>query len=54
MVVIGDGEEEIAHVYPITCVEMLSEEMLIALREGKIRTLLDTRSCERFEVESGN
>jgi hypothetical protein len=39
MVVDGDEEEEGAHVYPITCVELLSEEIWIALREGKIGTL---------------
>ena len=39
MVDIGDEEEEIAHVYPITCAELLSEENLTALREGKIGTL---------------
>jgi hypothetical protein len=27
MVVDGDDEEEGAHVYPITCVELLSEEI---------------------------
>jgi len=27
MVVDGDEEEEGAHVYPITCVELLSEEI---------------------------
>jgi hypothetical protein len=27
MVVDGDDEEESAHVYPITCVELLSEEI---------------------------
>jgi hypothetical protein len=39
MVVDGDEEEEGAHVYPITCVELLSGEIWIALREGKIGTL---------------
>ena len=39
MVVDGDEEEEVAHVCPITCVEPLSGECLIALREGKIGTL---------------
>jgi len=38
MVVDGD-EEEGAHVYPITCAELLSGEMLIALKEGKIGIL---------------
>ena len=39
MVVVGDEEEEITHVYPITCAELLSEEILIALKERKIGTL---------------
>jgi len=39
MVVDGDEEEEGAHVYPITCVELLSGDIWIALREGKIGTL---------------
>ena len=38
MEVDGDEEEEGAHVYPITCAELLSGN-LIALMEGKIRTL---------------
>ena len=38
MVVDGD-EEEGAHVYPITCAELLSGKMLIALKEGKIGIL---------------
>jgi len=39
MVVDGDEEEDVTHVCPIMCVELLSEEILIALREGKIGTL---------------
>jgi hypothetical protein len=40
MVVDGDEEEEeVTHVFPITCVEPLSEKCLIALRGGKIGTL---------------
>jgi hypothetical protein len=39
MVVDGDEEEEGAHVYPITCAELLSREFLVALKEGKIGTL---------------
>jgi hypothetical protein len=38
MVLVRDEEEEGAHVYPITCAELLSGEILIALRDGKIRT----------------
>jgi len=38
-VVDGDEEEEVTHVCPIMCVELLSGEILIALREGKIGIL---------------
>jgi len=34
-----EEEEEIAHVCPITCAELLSGEILVALKEGKIGTL---------------
>jgi hypothetical protein len=44
-----DDEEEGAHVCPITCAELLSGEILIALREGNWDTL-DTRSCGQLEV----
>jgi len=44
-----DEEEEGAHVCPITCAELLSGEILIALREGNWDTL-DTRSCGQLEV----
>ena len=42
MVVDGDEEEEEeedSYVCPITCVELLSKEIWIALMEGKIGTL---------------
>jgi hypothetical protein len=39
MVVERDEEEEGAHVYPIICAELLSGDCLLALREGKIKTL---------------
>jgi hypothetical protein len=39
MVVDGDEEEEDTQVCPITCVELPCGGILIALREGKIRTL---------------
>ena len=39
MVVDGDDEEEITHVCPIMCAELISGVMIIALREGKIGTL---------------
>jgi hypothetical protein len=44
-----DDEEEGAHVCPITCAELLSGEILIALREGNWDTL-DTQSCGQLEV----
>jgi hypothetical protein len=51
--VVDGDEEEDSHVCPITCVELLSEGMIIALREGKIKTLW-TPDHVQFEVESGN
>jgi hypothetical protein len=39
MVVDGDEEEKGAHVYPITCAELINGDFLVALREGKIGTL---------------
>jgi len=39
VVVDRDEEEEDSHVYPITCFELLSGGMILALREGKIRIL---------------
>ena len=38
MVVDGDEEEEGAHVYPVTCAELLNGKFK-ALMEGKIGTL---------------
>jgi hypothetical protein len=40
MVVDGDEEEYVTHVCPITCAELLSGEIFVALKEGKIGTLL--------------
>jgi hypothetical protein len=34
-----DGDEEGAHVYPITCVELLNGEIFYLPNEGKIGTL---------------
>jgi hypothetical protein len=50
MVVDGDKEEEVAHICLIMCAELLSEEILIALKEGKIGTLwtpdhVDNQRC---------
>jgi hypothetical protein len=39
MVVDEDEEEEITHVCPIMCAELIRGVMIIALREGKIGTL---------------
>jgi hypothetical protein len=54
MVVDGDGEEEGAHVYPIACAELLSGENFNCFEGRQNWDTLDTRSCGRFEVESGN
>jgi hypothetical protein len=54
MVVDGDEEEEeITHVCPITCVELLIGEMIIALREGKIGILWTPNHVDelRWRVE---
>jgi hypothetical protein len=51
VVVDRDEEEEGAHVYPITCAELISGIFfLVALKEGKIRTLwtpdqVDNQRC---------
>jgi hypothetical protein len=49
-----DGDEEVTHVYPITCVELLSRGMLISLKKGKIRILWtpDHMNDLRWRVES--
>ena len=39
MVVDGDEEKEGAHVYPITCAELLNGEIVYLPNEGKIGTL---------------
>jgi len=54
MVVDGDEEEKVSHVYQITCVELLSGEILISLKEGKIGKLwtLDHMDDLRWRVES--
>jgi hypothetical protein len=54
MVVDDDEEEEGAHVYPIICVELLSGENFNCFEGRKNWDTLDTRSCGRFEVKSGN
>ena len=51
MEVNGDEEEGGAHVYPITCAELLSDEFN-CLDGRQNWDTLDTRSCGRFEVES--
>ena len=52
MEVDGDEEED-AHVYPITCAELLSAEFN-CLDGRQNWDTLDTRSCGRFKVESEN
>jgi len=54
MVVDGDEEEKGAHVFPITCAELLSGENFNCLEVRQNWDTLDTRSCGRFEVESEN
>jgi hypothetical protein len=54
MVVDGDEEEKGAHVFPITCAKLLSGENFNCLEVRQNWDTLDTRSCGRFEVESGN
>ena len=54
MVVNVNEEEEGAHVYPITCAELLSEENFNCFEERQNWDTLDTRSYGQFEVNSGN
>ena len=53
MVVDGDEEKEVTHVCLITYAELLSGEILIALREGKIRILWTSDHVDdlRWRVE---
>jgi hypothetical protein len=51
MVVDGDEEEEGAHVYPITCVELLSGENFNCLEGRQNWDTLDTRSCGQSRVK---
>ena len=54
MVVDGDEEEEGAHVYPIACAELLSEEKFNCLEGRQNWDTLDTRSSGQLEVLSEN
>ena len=55
MVVVGDEEEEITHVYPITCAELLSgENFFSCLERRQYWDTLDTQSCGQLEVWSEN
>jgi hypothetical protein len=54
MVVDGDEEEEGAHVYPITCAELLSGENFNCLEGRQNWDTLDTRSSGQLEVLSEN
>ena len=49
MEVNGDEEEEGAHVYPITCAELLSDEFN-CLDGRQNWDTLDTRLCGQLEV----
>ena len=53
MEVDGDEEKEGAHVYPITCAELLSGEFN-CLDGRQNWDTLDTRLCGQSEVESEN
>jgi len=50
MVVDGDEEEHVTHVYPITCVELLSGENFSCLEGRQNWDTLDTRSSGQLEV----
>jgi hypothetical protein len=51
VVVNGDEEEEeVAHVYPITCAELLSVENFNCLEGRQNWDTLDTQSCGQLEV----
>jgi hypothetical protein len=58
VIVVVDGdeeeEEEGAHVYPITCAELLSGENFNCLEGRQNWDTLDTQSCGQLEVYSGN
>jgi hypothetical protein len=54
MVVDGDEEEEIAHVCLIICVELLNREIFNCFEGRQNWDTLNTRSCGRFKVKSGN
>jgi hypothetical protein len=54
MVVDGDEEEHVTHVYPIICAELLNGENFNCLEGRQNWDTLDTRSCGQFEVKSGN
>ena len=46
MVIDGDEEEEGAHVYPITCAELLSGENVFSCLDGRQnRDTLDIQLC---------
>jgi hypothetical protein len=54
MMVDRDEEEEGAHLYPITCAELLSGENFNYLEGRQNWDTLDTRLCGQIEVESEN
>jgi hypothetical protein len=54
MVVDRDEEEEGAHLYPITCAELLNGENFNCLEGRQNWDTLDTRLCGQIEVESEN
>jgi len=53
VIVVVDGdeeEEEGAHVYPITCAELISENFFSCLEGRQNWDTLDTRLCGQLEV----
>ena len=55
MVVDGDEEEKGAHVYPITCAELISGNFFFSCLERRQNwDTLDTRSSGQLEVYSEN
>jgi len=50
IVVVDGDEEEVAHVYPITCAELLSGENFNCLEGRQNWDTLDTQSCGQLEV----
>jgi hypothetical protein len=50
VVVDGDEKEEVAHICPIMCAELISGEFFSCLEGRQNWDTLDTRSCGQLEV----